>query len=143
MSILRRFTNVVPRAVQRRTQILVSQEQAALAPVSAETNALLKQAEAPWSELTNETKVGEYLSDFLFCLPFPCQLPSKFHVYVGLPIVWNQRLRTPRVPICLNLGSLAVLATRQVGPAGVHARPPVSTAYLFCCFAVITRNKYI
>ena len=72
MSILRRFTNVVPRAVQRRTQILVSQEQAALAPVSAETNALLKQAEAPWSELTNETKVGEYLSDFLFCLPFPC-----------------------------------------------------------------------
>jgi len=60
MSILRRFTNVVPRAVQRRTQILVSQEQAALAPVSAETNALLKQAEAPWSELTNETKVALY-----------------------------------------------------------------------------------
>ena len=56
-SALRRFTNVVPRAVQRRTQILVSQEQAALAPVTAETSALLKQAEQPWGELSNEVKV--------------------------------------------------------------------------------------
>jgi len=59
-SALRRFTNVVPRAVQRRTQILVSQEQAALAPVTAETSALLKQAEQPWGELSNEVKVSLY-----------------------------------------------------------------------------------
>ena len=56
MSVLRRFTNVVPRAVQRRTQIVLAQEQAALAPVSAETSALLKQAEQPWAELSVETK---------------------------------------------------------------------------------------
>jgi len=60
MSVLRRVVNVVPRAVQRRTQIVLAQEQAALAPVSAETSALLKQAEQPWSELSVETKKALY-----------------------------------------------------------------------------------